>query len=298
MGALLNPQEGDVRKLKLIAAAVVAAFAMLAIPGAAMAKDRDHDKMPDRWERAHGLSVHKQNAKADPDKDGLSNRGEFRSGTDPRDPDSDNDGTEDGDEDGDGDNVDNANEIREHTNPEDRDSNNDGQSDGSEDRDHDGLNNSGEDDTANDPVDPDSDNDGTQDGDEIAGTVKSFDAATGVLVITGLDNQDQTGAVTDATEIKCETEDENEDGENHRGRDHGVSAADHGSDDNGGDSSGPGSGDDQGGDNSGPGSDGEHDGDADNVCTTADLTAGTVVHEADLTSTPDGPVWDEIDLVK
>src|SRR3954462_15322387 len=107
MGALpLLPEEGDVRKLKLIAAAVVA-IAMLALPGATMAKDRDHDKMPDKWEKAHGLSAHKKNAKGDPDADGLINRGEFRSKTDPRDADSDDDGTEDGDEDRDHDGVDN-----------------------------------------------------------------------------------------------------------------------------------------------------------------------------------------------
>src|SRR3954451_6827203 len=75
---------------------------MLAVPGAALAKkrDRDHDKMPDRWERAHHLSTHKKNAKRDPDRDGLSNIGEFRSRMKPHDADSDNDGIKDGDENG------------------------------------------------------------------------------------------------------------------------------------------------------------------------------------------------------
>jgi hypothetical protein len=163
MGALpLLPEEGDVRKLKLIAAAVVA-IAMLAVPGAAMAKDRDHDKMPDKWEKAHGLSVHKKNAKGDPDRDGLSNRGEFRSSTDPRDADTDDDGTEDGDEDRDRDRVDNANEIREHTRPRDRDTDDDGVRDGAEDTDGDHLKNAGEDEFGTDPEDRDTDGDGRGD---------------------------------------------------------------------------------------------------------------------------------------
>ena len=290
------------RKLKLIVTAVVA-IAMLAIPGAAMAKDRDHDKMPDKWEHAHGLSTHKKNAKGDPDRDGLSNRGEFKSRTEPRDADTDNDGVEDGDEDADHDGVDNCNEVREHTNPRHRDSDRDGRRDGREDADDDGLNNRGEDDTANDPMDPDTDDDGVEDGEEIVGTIKSFDPATGVLTITDVNGQDTSGTVTDGTEIKCESEDEDEDAEHHRGRDHGeddgsLMAADHGDDDN----SGPGNGDDRGDDgdddNSGPGSDREHDGDEDNVCTTDDLTPGTSVHEADLELTSTGATWEEVELVK
>jgi hypothetical protein len=296
MGALPHPQEDDVRKLKLIALAVVA-LAMLAIPGAAMAKDRDHDKMPDRWERAHGLSAAKKNAKGDPDSDGLSNRGEFQSRTEPRDADSDDDGTEDGDEDRDHDGVDNCNEVREGTNPRRDDSDGDGRHDGREDRDHDGLSNRGEDRTANDPVDPDTDDDGTDDGDETAGVIRSFDSATGVLMITTAEGQDVTATVTDATEIKCETEDENEAEHHHRGRDHaeddGVSSARHGDDDPAGDDHGGGD------DNSGPGSDSEHDGDADNVCTTADLAVGAAVHEAELEVGPGGtPLWHEIELLK
>jgi hypothetical protein len=77
-----------VRKLKLLVTAAVA-LAILAVPGAALAKkrDRDHDKMPDRWERAHHLSTHKKNAQGDPDHDGLVNLGEFRARTGPHDAD-------------------------------------------------------------------------------------------------------------------------------------------------------------------------------------------------------------------
>src|SRR3954454_24552524 len=183
---------------------------MLAIPGAALAKsrDRDHDRMPDKWERAHHLSTKSKNAKRDPDHDGLSNIGEFRSRTRPHDADTDNDGIEDGDEDRDHDRVDNANEVREHTSPRDRDSDNDGVKDGREDRDRDGLRNAGEDRTGNDPIDDDTDNDGVEDGDENAGTVDSFDSSTNTLVIRTASGDLVSGQVIDGTEIKCESEDE------------------------------------------------------------------------------------------
>jgi hypothetical protein len=287
-----------VTKLKLLVSAVVT-FAMLALPGAALAKkrDRDHDRMPDRWERAHHLSTKKKNAKRDPDRDGLSNLGEFRSKTRPHDADSDNDGVEDGDEDRDRDRVDNGNEMREHTRPRDRDSDDDGRRDGREDRDRDHLNNAAEDRTGNDPIDDDTDDDGVEDGDENAGTIASFDPESGELTIRLAGGELLTALVTDETEIECETEDENEDEHSHRGPgrgddDHGRVSAAHGGDD---DNSGPGSGDE---DNSGPGSHGEHDGDEDDVCTTDDLTEGTRVHEAELEVTADGKVWEEVELLK
>jgi hypothetical protein len=320
------------KKLKLLLFGVVLA-ALLALPGAASAKsrDRDHDKMPDKWERHHGLSTHKNNAKADPDKDGLNNLGEFRSRTNPRDPDTDNDGIEDGDDDGDGDGVDNQNEVQEGTSPTDRDTDNDGKPDGAEDRDHDGLDNAGEDQTANDPNDQDTDNDGVEDGGEVAGTIVSFTpdsstAGNGVLVIRRADNSEVTGNVNGTTEIKCETEDEHEDGDDSgatrsrtmfrdgSGDDNSGSGTsgsgddgDRSGDDNSGPgstSSGPGSGSDEGdnsgdrGDNSGPGSVREHDGDEDNRCTTADLTPGTAVHEAELQGTGADAVFGEIELLK
>ena len=71
---------------------------VVALPGAAAARDRNHDKIPDRWEKRHHLSLHKNQAKRNQDRDGLKNRQEWKAGDDPRDPDSDNDGTEDGDE--------------------------------------------------------------------------------------------------------------------------------------------------------------------------------------------------------
>jgi len=71
---------------------------VVALPGAAAARDRNHDRIPDRWETRHHLSLHKNQAKKNQDHDGLKNRQEWKVGDDPRDPDSDNDGVEDGDE--------------------------------------------------------------------------------------------------------------------------------------------------------------------------------------------------------
>jgi hypothetical protein len=79
----------------MIAAMLIAAFALA---GTANAKDRNKDRIPDRWEKRNHLSLKVNQAKRDQDRDGLNNRGEFRSGSDPRDDDSDDDGTEDGEE--------------------------------------------------------------------------------------------------------------------------------------------------------------------------------------------------------
>jgi hypothetical protein len=72
----------------------------LALPGAAGAKarDRNHDRIPDRWEKRHHLSTKANQARRDQDRDHLRNRGEFEAGTNPRDRDSDDDGIPDGEE--------------------------------------------------------------------------------------------------------------------------------------------------------------------------------------------------------
>ena len=77
---------------------VIIGLLVVALPGATAARDRNHDRIPDRWEKRHDLSLHKNQAKRNQDRDGLKNRQEWKAGDDPRDPDSDNDGTEDGDE--------------------------------------------------------------------------------------------------------------------------------------------------------------------------------------------------------
>jgi hypothetical protein len=76
----------------------VAASLMLAGGALAHGKDRNHDRIPDRWETRHHLSLHHKQGGRDQDHDGLRNRGEFRARLNPRDADTDNDGIDDGDE--------------------------------------------------------------------------------------------------------------------------------------------------------------------------------------------------------
>jgi hypothetical protein len=229
-------------KLRTFSVAAAGALALLlaAFAGTAVAKDRNHDRIPDKWEKRFHLSLRVDQSDRDQDRD----------------------------------KVDNLNELQEGTNPRDRDSDNDGRKDGREDSDHDGLNNRMEDVTANIPDDRDTDNDGIQDGREDAGVIASFDGTR--LVINLATGGQVSGTVDSTTEIKCETEDEHELGDDNSG------TAAMASDDGG---------------NSGPGSDDsgeiEH-GDADNICTTADLTPNTVVHEAEL----HGTVFEEIELLK
>jgi len=85
-------------RLAATLAAVVALVAILAVPGTAAAKDRNHDRIPDRWEKRHRLSLKVNQARRDQDRDRLRNRAEFLAGTNPHDSDSDNDGIPDGEE--------------------------------------------------------------------------------------------------------------------------------------------------------------------------------------------------------
>jgi len=88
--------------MKTLRNCVLAISALLVLAlvaaGPASAADRNHDKIPDRWEKRHNLSLEVNQAKRDQDRDQLNNRGEFRSSSDPRDDDTDDDGIEDGDE--------------------------------------------------------------------------------------------------------------------------------------------------------------------------------------------------------
>lgn len=85
-------------RARLTWTAVLALALSLGAIATASAKDRNNDRIPDRWERQHGLSLKVNQAKRDQDRDDLNNRGEYRAGTDPREADSDNDGIQDGDE--------------------------------------------------------------------------------------------------------------------------------------------------------------------------------------------------------
>jgi Domain of unknown function (DUF1996) len=78
-------------------------------------RDRDHDQLPDRWERKHHLSTAQPSAKRDPDRDRLKNRHELRFRTHPRRADTDRDHLPDG-----------AEVRRFRTNPRKRDTDGDG----------------------------------------------------------------------------------------------------------------------------------------------------------------------------
>jgi hypothetical protein len=196
------------RRLRLLLVAI-AALGLLALPSAASAKrhdraprDRNHDGIPDKWEKRHHISTKKRGmGKADHDKDGLNNRAEWRSRTNPRRADSDRDGIGDANEDRDRDDVDNGNEARERTHPCRRDSDRDGIKDGDEDADRDDLDNAGEDESGNDPINPDSDGDGIKDGDESAGKIVSFEGST--LTIRLFGGAIVSGTVDEATYIDC-----------------------------------------------------------------------------------------------
>jgi len=124
-----------------------------------------------------------------------------------------------------------------------------------------------------------------------AGTISSFDSATGKLTIALTSGETFTGLVTEDTRIKCE------------GVDDRLARRDHG-----GDSSGSGSGDDNGGqfeagdDNGGrgepePGDDngGEAPAGAP-TCSTASLTAGEIVGSAELRLEGGAAVFQEVEL--
>ena len=121
---------------------------------------------------------------------------------------------------------------------------------------------------------------------DTAGTVTSFD--NGVLTITLNDNNGTmvSGQVTDATELECtasssstQTGDDNGDNDQNSGDNGDQSGDDNGS--NSGDDNG--SNDDQG--------------DEGQMCTTASLTPGTVVREAELKINSSGATWDKVELV-
>ena len=83
---------------KFAFALMLAVAASLMLAGGAMAKsrDRNHDRIPDRWEKRFHLSLHKQQGRRDQDHDGLKNRAEFKARLNPRDADTDDDGVKDG----------------------------------------------------------------------------------------------------------------------------------------------------------------------------------------------------------
>jgi hypothetical protein len=86
------------RRIATAAATGLAVAASLGLASVASAHDRNHDRIPDRWERAHHLSLRVNQARRDQDHDGLNDRGEFRAHMNPRKADTDGDGIPDGEE--------------------------------------------------------------------------------------------------------------------------------------------------------------------------------------------------------
>jgi hypothetical protein len=229
-----------------ILAAVLAALAALALPSVAAAKqgDRNNDRIPDRWEKRHHLSLKIDQAGRDQDRDQLRNRAEFLADDNPR--------------------------------------------------------------------DRDSDDDGVMDGEENAGTIESFDPASGRLVIALFNGGTVSGLVNDATRIKCEDEhppatassegsgepEPDDDRAGHReepGEDHHGEGENEPEEEHNGGNSGLGS------ENSGPGSEnsgpsGRDDDGSGANCTTADLIAGAVVEEAELELEHGVAAFEEVEL--
>lgn len=79
-------------------ALALGALALLAMPSLAAAKDRNHDRIPDRWEKRHKLSLKVNQARLNQDGDRLRNRAEFLASDNPRDADSNDDGVMDGED--------------------------------------------------------------------------------------------------------------------------------------------------------------------------------------------------------
>jgi hypothetical protein len=214
--------------LKIAFAAVLGALAILALPALASAKDRNHDHIPDRWEKRHHLSLNVNQAGRDQDQDGLDNMGEFQAGDNPR--------------------------------------------------------------------SDDSDGDGVTDGEENAGTISAFDATTGKLTIALFGGESISGLVTPETELKCEGVDNSgsasvsrDQGSSGSGDESGSQGEEEPGDDNGG-NSGPGS------SSSGPGSGDEEGNEEEASCTTANLVAGAVVHEAELQVSNGVATFEKVEL--
>jgi len=93
-----RPRRNRYRAGGLLLAVAGLLAAVGALPSFAVAKDGNHDRIPDRWEKRHHLSLKVNQSRRDQDSDQLRNRAEFLAGDDPRDEDSDDDGIEDGDE--------------------------------------------------------------------------------------------------------------------------------------------------------------------------------------------------------
>jgi cobalamin biosynthesis protein CobT len=87
-----------IHKIELALVAALGVLAILALPSIASAKagDRNHDGIPDRWEKHFHLSLRVNQATRNQDHEGLDNLAEFQAGTNPRNPNSNGNGVPDG----------------------------------------------------------------------------------------------------------------------------------------------------------------------------------------------------------
>jgi hypothetical protein len=118
-----------------------------------------------------------------------------------------------------------------------------------------------------------------------AGTVASFDNATGKLTVALNDGSTVTGTVTPDTEIECEAANEPEHDNFFHKNDHGSGSGDNGDHGDRGDH----------GDDNNRGDDNDNN-DMEN-CGTSALTPGATVHEAELGLSGNGAIWDRVELV-
>ena len=199
-------------KQALSASAVTALLlAGIGAPAVAAGRDTDRDGIPNRWEKSHGMNpLRAADAKADFDRDALSNVAEYRHGSALRDEDTDNDGHDDGDE---------LNDGTATTDVDDADTDNDGVEDGDEDFDDDEVDNEDEDDAGEscrkDDDDKDDDNVDDEDENELGLTPGDSDEDDdGVL--DGDEDSDEDGESNededDALEDLCDG-DSDDDGE-------------------------------------------------------------------------------------
>ena len=56
---------------------------LFAASASAAGRDANRDRIPDRWEKKHGLSLKVKQTRRDQDKDGFHNRADWRAKTDP-----------------------------------------------------------------------------------------------------------------------------------------------------------------------------------------------------------------------
>jgi hypothetical protein len=171
-GSDMPPELVDALTPELLAALrelMGASLAESGAAGAALGPQPMSALASDRGAPSAGLAVTAQavrtaQSESDRDGDGLRNALERDLGLDPDDPDTDGDGTDDGDEDTDEDGLPNIVEVRLGLNAGKRDTDGDGLRDGREDKDRDGLTNAFELRSRTNPNSKDSDRDGILDG--------------------------------------------------------------------------------------------------------------------------------------